>query len=122
MVKQGLAVATACLMIGTAHADVPEAVQEIGMQAAPGPYNAKTCAYWSNAAATAVRSRDRGIPEQKAENAVPLPGKHPTDDDTDLHARRVEVIAQVYEAAELQHASPKQLHDAVFKYCQSLNN
>lgn len=100
------------------HAEATIGVQEIAGQIGYKPHQMKTCAFWANEAAAATRSRDRGVKEQAAEDAVPI-GEQPTQDEADLAARRTEVIAQVYEGDDLQRMSPKALHDAVFAYCRS---
>jgi hypothetical protein len=104
--------------VGVVRAEATNGVQEIAGQIGYKPHQMKTCAFWANEAAAATRSRDRGVKEQAAEDAVPI-GERPTADEADLAARRTEVIAQVYEDDDLQRMSPKALHDAVFVYCRS---
>jgi hypothetical protein len=100
--------------------EAPEGVQEIAGQLGNPGHRMKNCAFWANEAAAAGRSRNLGIKEDVAENAIPFPDV-PTDADADLHARRTEVVAQVYERDDLQKMQPSQLRDAVFRFCTTMD-
>jgi hypothetical protein len=110
-----------CSSVGLAATESAlEGVREIAGQLGTQGHRMKNCAFWANEAAAAGRSRNGGIKEAEAENAIPFP-EDPTDADADLGARRAEVIAQVYENDDLQKMQPAQLHDAVLRYCTATN-
>jgi hypothetical protein len=117
--KKNLIVLALALSSSVANAEAPEGIQQIATHLDTYNAQAKSCAFWANEASAAVMQREKGIKEQDAERAVPFP-RNPTDDDAAFHASRIDVINQVYEDDDLQGMNPKQIHDAVFKFCKSL--
>ncbi|WP_429499479.1 hypothetical protein ACQUFY_21650 [Robbsia andropogonis] len=106
-----------------ARAGLPDGVREIVSNAFDGRTGriVRSCAFWANDAAAAVRRREQGMSEEEASRAVGMPDglKRPTDADIDFYGRRAEVVAQVYQSDDLQQTNPKQIHDVVFSTCQA---